>query len=75
MNKDLLIKGLKYLALAFPLIFASPMVLTAAFVKMDEGSNWLLIIAILLMAITFYLGIKGLRTILQAFFDNDPHDY
>lgn len=69
MNKDLLLKGMKYLALAFPLIFVSPMVLTRAFTHLDQGSYGLLILAIVLMAITFFLGAKGLMTVVKALFD------
>ncbi|MFT5969711.1 MAG: amino acid transporter [Flavobacteriales bacterium] len=71
MDKDLLVKGIKYMALAFPFIFATPIVLTAAFTKVDKGEYLLLIIALMLMAITFFLAIKGLRTILKAIFDNN----
>jgi amino acid transporter len=71
MDKDVLVKGIKYMALAFPFIFATPIVLTASFSKADEGNYLLLIIALVLMGITFFLAIKGLRTILKAMFDNN----
>jgi hypothetical protein len=65
-NKEKLMKGVRFLAIAFPFIFAGPIVMTLAFGKDDP---WLLVLAAALVLTAFYFGIRGLTTVLSAFFD------
>jgi hypothetical protein len=65
-NKEKLMKGVRFLAIAFPFIFAGPIVLTIAFSR-DEP--WLLVLAAALVLTAFYFAIRGLTTVLSAFFD------
>lgn len=69
-NKDLLFKGLKYLAGALPLSFIGPVVLFSSF-KNQENSWFIpvMIFALLAMAAAVFLMFKGISTVMKALFD------
>lgn len=69
-DKDKLIKGIRYMAIAFPFIFLGPGLLFLAGIPAlrDDNIIWL-VISILLMGVAGFLSVKGLRTILSSFFD------
>ena len=71
-NRDLLAKGVKYLAGSLPLMFLGPSVIYNAF--MNQHTNWhylVLAIGIILCITSVYLAFKGIKTITDAFFDGD----
>jgi len=69
-NKEILTKGIKYLAFAIPLIFIGPSVLFTAF---NNQTHFLyipvLIFGILAMFAAIILLFKGIMTIVKAIFD------
>ncbi len=67
-DRDKLMKGVKFVALAFPFIIGAPIALTLAFAPNQE-SMWLPILAVALMLGAFYFGGRGIMTIIAAFFD------
>ncbi|MCC8359247.1 DUF6095 family protein [Salinimicrobium sediminilitoris] len=69
-NKDLLLKGLKFLAGALPLSFVGPVVLFSSF--KNQENPWfipVLIFALAAMAAAIFLMFKGIQTIMKALFD------
>lgn len=69
-NKDLLFKGLKFLAAALPLCIIGPVVLFSAF-KNQEHSWYIpiLIFALTAMAAAIFLMFKGIGTLMKALFE------
>lgn len=69
-NKNLLLKGLKFLAGALPLSFIGPVVLFSSFKNQDHV--WyipILVFALLAMAAAVFLMFKGINTLMKALFD------
>ena len=70
-KKEKLLKGLNFLALSFPFIFGGP---TLYYYKgaqaIKNNEPWWLVISLVIMMLAVYLAVKGLRKILNAFFDN-----
>lgn len=69
-NKELLMKGLKFLAGALPLSFIGPVVLYSTFKNQDHP--WfipILILALLTMAAAIFFMFKGISTVMKAMFD------
>lgn len=69
-DKDKLLSGIRFMAIGFPFIFMGPILLTwMGIPKLKEGNYLWISISILLMVIAAYFCVRGLRTILSAFFD------
>ena len=69
-NKELLVKGLKRLALALPLLVLTTYVLTFAFLNKDTIPLYIfLTLGILGMIATIYLLFNGIKIILKSLFD------
>ncbi|TDI68003.1 MAG: hypothetical protein E2O83_06185 [Bacteroidetes bacterium] len=69
-DKQLLVKGLKRLALALPLLLLTTYVLTFAFLNKDTIPIYIfLILGIIAMAITIYLLFNGIKIILKSIFN------
>lgn len=69
-NKEILTKGIKYLAFALPLIFIGPSILFTAFNNQDHYLYIpVLIVGILAMFGAIFLLFKGILTIVKAVFD------
>lgn len=69
-DKDMLFKGLKYLAGALPLSFIGPVVLFSSF--KNQENVWfipVMIFAMLAMAAAVFLMFKGISTVMKALFD------
>ena len=65
-------KGLKYLALALPLLFGAPIVITIGFKALNKnGVLWILIIGILLALIAMVVTGLGVKHVTKSFFDKD----
>lgn len=70
-SNPLLMKGFKYLAIALPLLFLSPVIVTMGFKLINKnGSFLLLILGIILTIFTVLLVTQGIRVILKALFDH-----
>ena len=69
-DKQLLMKGLKRLVLALPLLLLSTYLLTFAFLNKDTIPIYIfLILGIIAMAITIYLLFNGIKIILKSLFN------
>lgn len=67
-DKDKLMRGVRFMALSFPFIFAGPVLLYAGF---GEGnSQWWLFAGGLCSALAVFLVGRGLFTVVSAFFDH-----
>ncbi|NJY62424.1 hypothetical protein HC174_06590 [Salinimicrobium sp. CDJ15-81-2] len=69
-NKDMLFKGMKYLAGALPLSFIGPVVLFSSF--KNQENVWfipVMIFALLAMVAAVFLMFKGISTVMKALFD------
>ena len=67
--KKLFQKGLKYLAIALPLLFLSPVVVTIGFKAINKGNSYLtLILGCFLAFFTIILVIQSFRLILKSLF-------
>jgi hypothetical protein len=69
-NKEVLGKGIKYLAGALPLIFIGPSILHSAFKNQDHPLYIpVLILGLLACAGAIFLMFKGIGTLMKALFD------
>lgn len=69
-NKNLLAKGIKYLAGALPLLFLGPVVITSAFKNEKHPLYvYVLILGILIALAAVFLIFKGINTVLKSLFD------
>jgi hypothetical protein len=68
-SKFLFQKGLKYLGIALPLLFISPILITIGFKALNRSDNYLILtLGCLLAIITIILVIQAFRIILNALF-------
>ncbi|GGE12461.1 DUF6095 family protein [Psychroflexus salis] len=70
-KKEVLGKGVRYLAISLPLCFIGPSVVFSAFNNQDK----FLFIPVLIIGIAVLIGagyciFKGIKTVMQALFDN-----
>ena len=69
-NRDKLMNGLKFIAVGLPFVFLGPFTLTLAGIPdAQQGQYTWLVVSILFMALAAYFCVRGLRTVLSAFFD------
>ncbi|PRZ27841.1 DUF6095 family protein [Flavobacterium granuli] len=70
-NRELLSKGIKYLAWALPLLFVGPSVIHNAFINKQNGWHYLVLgIGIIACLGAVYLLFMGLKTITKAIFND-----
>ena len=68
-NKELLAKGIKYMAITLPLLFLCPYLITLSFLNKDNNSFYLfLALGLVLFVLVIYLFYKGIKTIIDSFF-------
>lgn len=70
-DRDILNKGIKYMAWALPMFFVGPSVIYNAF--QNQHSSWhylVLCVGILICFFAVYLTFKGLNTIIKSMFGN-----
>lgn len=68
-TKKIFQKGLKYLALALPLLFAAPVIVTIGFKALNKGGGYLiLILGCMLILFTIALVTQAFRLILKSLF-------
>jgi hypothetical protein len=67
--KSVFQKGMKYLGISLPLLFASPIVVTIGFkmLRRDQG-YWLLVLGCFLTVLTIVLVSQAFRLILKSLF-------
>lgn len=71
-DKKEIIRGMRFLAAALPLIFTAPgLYVYLGVPTMEQGRYLWLAICLVLMLGAIFLGVLGLRAILRGFF-NDP---
>lgn len=68
-DKELLVKGIKKMAFALPLLFLSPYLLTLSFLNKENFVFYLALVGgIIAGAGAIYLCFKGLNTIMKSIF-------
>ncbi len=68
-NRELLVKGLKYMAITIPLLFLCPYLLTLSFLNKDNNSFYFFfVLGIIAFIIVIYLFYKGIKTLLDSIF-------
>ncbi|MBZ0326071.1 MAG: DUF6095 family protein [Altibacter sp.] len=68
-DKQMLVSGIKKLALALPLLILSPYLLTLSFINKDNFMFYLaLILGLIAGAAAIYLCFKGINTIIKSMF-------
>lgn len=69
-NRNELVRGLKYVLIALPLLIAGPLLISIGFKAIKLQNNYLwLASGILFAAIAVILGFLGIKIILNALFD------
>jgi hypothetical protein len=70
-NKELLSKGVKYLAWALPLLFIGPSLIYNAFINKENGWHYLVLgIGIAICISSVYLIVLGLKTMMRSLFND-----
>lgn len=70
-NRDVLAKGVRYLAWSLPLLFIGPSVIYNAFINKNNLWHYLILAVGIAVCIGgVYLLVMGLKTIVQSMFDN-----
>lgn len=68
-NRQVLVKGIKKMALAVPLLFLSPYLLTLSFLNKDTFIFYIFFIIGIIVGIgAVYLCFKGINTIIKSMF-------
>ncbi len=68
-SKSVFLKGMKYLGISLPLLFASPIVVTIGFKMLRrDHSYWLLLLGCFLTLLTIVLVSQAFRLILKSLF-------
>lgn len=71
-DKDKLMKGVRFLSFGFPFIFMGPALMTWKGIPASREGNYVwFIVSIIFMLTAAYLCLRGLRTVLSAFFDKN----
>ena len=69
-SKKIFKQGAKYLAIALPLLFLSPIIVTIGFKAINNGKGYfLLVLGCLLILVTIGLMIQAFRLILKSLFN------
>jgi hypothetical protein len=70
-NKELLSKGVKYLAWALPLLFIGPSLIYNAFINKENTWHYLVLgIGIMICFGSVYLIVLGLKTMMRSLFND-----
>ncbi len=68
-NKEVLTKGIKYIAWALPMYFIGPSVIYNAFINKHTNWHYLVLgIGIVICFFAIFMTFKGLKTILNSMF-------
>lgn len=70
-DKDKILKGIRFMAMALPLIFTAPgLYYLIGLPAYQNGNYFWIIICIVLMLIAVFLAVKGLSFIVKGFFND-----
>lgn len=70
-DRNELVRGLKYELATLPLLITAPILITIGFKAIKQQNNYLFLIVGIVLAITaIFLGILGIKIILNAFFNS-----
>ncbi len=70
-DKEKIAAGIRFMAIALPLIFTGPALYVALGQPLAREGNYLwIVISILVMLVAVFFAVKGLRTILSGFFND-----
>lgn len=70
-NIKILVKGIKYMAFALPLLFLSPYLISLGFLNKENISFYIFFpIGIILGILAVYLCFKGIQTIMKSIFND-----
>ncbi len=70
-DRDKIMHGLRFMAIALPLIFSGPALYVALGLPAARQGNYIWMgVSILLMLIAVFFTVKGLRTVLKGFFND-----
>lgn len=70
-NRELLFKGIKYLAWTLPLLFTGPMIIHSSFKNQNHPLYWFVLsLGIFVCIAGIFLMYKGLKTFVSSLFDN-----
>ncbi len=68
-DKELLKKGIKYMAITLPMLFLCPYLLTLSFINKENVAFYIfLALGLIAFIVVLYLFYKGIKTILDALF-------
>jgi hypothetical protein len=68
-DKDMLVTGLKRLAITVVLMFTAPLILWQAFKNQEHAMFWpVCILGIIVACFAVYMGFKGIMTIMDSMF-------
>ena len=70
-NKDEIVKGIKFLAIALPLMILGPVVLTIGFRAINDGNYIWLVLGCTIILIAIIVAFKGIKTILNGLFNKN----
>jgi hypothetical protein len=69
-NKQVLIKGVKFMALSLPLMFMGPYVITLGFLNKDNATFYFFFpLGLILAIVAVFFAFKGLKKIMKSMFD------
>lgn len=69
-NKEVMMKGVKYLALSLPLMFAGPYVITLGFLNIDNVAFYLFFpLGLIIATAAVFFAFKGIKTVMKSMFD------
>jgi len=69
-NKEVITKGIKFLAGALPLMFLGPFLLTIGFKAINDGNYIWTILGAIICLTSIVLAFIGIKTILNGLFDS-----
>lgn len=70
-NREVLNKGIKYMAWALPLVFMGPTIIYNAFINKENAWHYLVLaVGIVLCFFAVFFMFKGINTIVKSMFDN-----
>lgn len=70
-NKDIIVKGIKFLGAALPLMLIGPVVLTIGLKALRDDNYLWISLGIILSFTAAILAFMGVKTILNGFFDSE----
>ncbi len=69
-NKKLLATGIKFMALALPLMFLGPYLITLGFLNKTNSTFYIFFpIGLIVAAAAIFFAFKGIQTIMKSLFD------